>query len=58
LDCELVYALVPRRPLEDILDDRIRTVAEAQLRRVDHSMWLDGQPVSDEATQEQLTDTS
>lgn len=43
LNCELVYALVPRKPLEDQIRERAEAVAEAQLRRTHHTMRLEAQ---------------
>ena len=43
LDCELVYALVPRRPLSDTVTARLDEVAEARYRRTAHSMALEDQ---------------
>lgn len=46
LDCVLVYALVPRKPLEDLVRDRARVVADQQLARSDQTMRLEDQAVS------------
>jgi predicted DNA-binding mobile mystery protein A len=46
LDCTLVYALVPRKPLDEMVKDRARLVAERQLERTDHTMRLENQAVS------------
>jgi predicted DNA-binding mobile mystery protein A len=54
LNCELVYALVPRRPLEQMVDERARSVAGELLGSVGHSMALEGQQVSPSVTQDQL----
>jgi predicted DNA-binding mobile mystery protein A len=43
MDCELVYAIVPRGPLGTILEDRARAVARETLRRTGHSMELERQ---------------
>lgn len=43
LDCELVYALVPRRPLSDTVAARLDEVAQARYRRTAHSMALEDQ---------------
>lgn len=43
LECELVYALVPTRPLEEILRERAQKVADRQLNRVSHTMTLENQ---------------
>ena len=45
LDCELVYAVVPRKPLAELLQDRAMTVANEQLQAVSHSMVLEDQAV-------------
>ena len=45
LDCELVYAMVPRKPLAELLQDRALTVANEQLQAVSHSMALEDQAV-------------
>ncbi|MGA0608419.1 mobile mystery protein A [Phenylobacterium sp. VNQ135] len=46
LDCELVYALVPKKPLEDVVRDRARLLADLQLARTNHTMRLENQGVS------------
>lgn len=43
LDCTLVYALVPRRPLEDLMRDRASALADQQLARTHHTMSLENQ---------------
>ena len=48
LDCELVYALVPRKPLEEIVEDRARMIALRELGGIAHSMGLEDQAVPDE----------
>jgi predicted DNA-binding mobile mystery protein A len=48
LDCDVVYALVPRRRLEEIVDDRARTLAMRELAAVGHTMDLEAQGVSAE----------
>jgi predicted DNA-binding mobile mystery protein A len=46
LDCTLVYALVPNRPLEKIVRDRARTFIRRRLQPVEHSMLLEDQKVT------------
>jgi predicted DNA-binding mobile mystery protein A len=43
LDCELVYALVPRSSLQEIAEARARAMAQAQLARTHHTMRLEDQ---------------
>ena len=54
LDCQLVYALVPRKPLQELRRDRASVVARLQIGRVSHSMSLEEQGVSAEAEQSEL----
>jgi predicted DNA-binding mobile mystery protein A len=54
LDCELVYALVPRRPLEQMVDDQAKRLATQLLNQVSHSMLLEDQQTPDAATRDQL----
>lgn len=58
MDCVLVYALVPRRSLEDVVVERARDVAAHQMHRVGHTMSLEEQAVSDEVMREQWLDLS
>ena len=46
LDCELVYALVPKSPLMDTLRIRAEAVAGARLVRLEHTMRLENQEVT------------
>ncbi len=54
LDCELHYALVPRKPLVEGLRDRAEAVAKARLRPIAHSMALEDQAVADSISKMQL----
>jgi predicted DNA-binding mobile mystery protein A len=54
LDCTLVYALVPRKPLETIVQERASEKARARLRAISHSMTLEDQRVPEEDEHEQL----
>jgi predicted DNA-binding mobile mystery protein A len=45
LGCRLVYALVPERPLAEIVGDRAKLVAERQSTSVEHTMRLEDQAV-------------
>jgi predicted DNA-binding mobile mystery protein A len=54
LDCTLVYALVPRNPLETIVRERAREAAHARLRTISHSMALEDQRVGEDAERAQL----
>jgi predicted DNA-binding mobile mystery protein A len=50
LDCTLVYALVPNKPLETMLRDRARAFARRRRAPVEHSMLLEDQKVAAEDT--------
>lgn len=54
LDCTLVYALIPRKPLETIVQERAIDKARARLRTISHSMTLEDQRVGEEDEREQL----
>jgi predicted DNA-binding mobile mystery protein A len=54
LDCQLVYALVPNKPLETIVRDRARTFARRRRTPIEHSMLLEGQQTADKAINYQL----
>jgi predicted DNA-binding mobile mystery protein A len=54
LDCDLVYALVPRADsIQQLIENRARTEAEDRVRGVEHSMALENQAVGriDEAVE-------
>jgi len=43
LDCTLVYALVPNKPLETMVQEQARKVARRRLKSVEHTMLLENQ---------------
>jgi len=43
LDCELVYAIVPRKPLDRMVAEQAEAQARRTLRRTGHSMELERQ---------------
>ena len=43
LDCTLVYALVPNKPLETMVRDRARAFTKKRRQHVEHSMLLEDQ---------------
>jgi predicted DNA-binding mobile mystery protein A len=45
LDCTLIFALVPNKPLEAIVRDRARNFARRRQGPVEHSMLLEDQKV-------------
>jgi predicted DNA-binding mobile mystery protein A len=50
LDCTLVYALVPNKPLESTVRDRARDFARRRMGPVEHSMALEDQKVAAKAS--------
>jgi predicted DNA-binding mobile mystery protein A len=56
LDCDVVYAVVPRKPLYEILRDRARAIATNRLKGVAHSMNLEDQSVPEEEILQQVED--
>jgi predicted DNA-binding mobile mystery protein A len=53
LECDLVYALIPRRSLGRILDARATELADELLQSVDQTMKLEDQQVKSESLQKQ-----
>ena len=54
LGCELVYGLVPRKPLADMVQDQATQVARSEILGVAHSMRLEDQRPSDLYLRQQL----
>jgi predicted DNA-binding mobile mystery protein A len=54
LDCELVYALVPRKPLTAVVHDRAQQLAQQEVYGVAHTMSLEDQRPTDERIQKQV----
>lgn len=54
LDCELVYALVPRKPLTEVVQDRAKQLAQQEVRSVAHTMSLEDQRPTDARIQKQV----
>jgi predicted DNA-binding mobile mystery protein A len=54
LDCRLIYALVPRSPLEELVSARAQRLALKRLESTRHSMSLEAQDVEESDEQEQL----
>jgi len=51
LDCELLYALVPRNPLEETVRAQARRRALEEMRRVNHTMGLEAQSAEDDSAE-------
>lgn len=47
LDCELVYVLVPKKPLHKVVEDRAEFLARQEIMGVSHTMALEDQRPSD-----------
>ncbi len=54
MDCDLVYAVVPRRPLTETVDRRAAELAQQRVRRVAHTMALEDQAASSDVTKAQI----
>lgn len=54
LGCSVVYALVPKTPLQDAVNARARKIALRALKRVAHSMKLEDQAVADSDLERQI----
>lgn len=47
LDCQLVYALVPRTTLDQMVRERARMLADKHLARANHTMRLENQALNE-----------
>jgi predicted DNA-binding mobile mystery protein A len=54
LDCEVVYALVPRRTLQETYEQAAKIVARRELNLIGHTMALEDQAVDDAEDEERL----
>ena len=54
LDCDLVYALVPRQSIDSMIRDRAKLKAEQLVSKTDMQMKLEAQQLSNEKLQEQV----
>lgn len=54
LDCQLVYALVPNKPLADMVAERAQAKALGVIGGVSHSMTIENQQVSDDNLEERI----
>lgn len=56
LDCSLIYALVPNKPLETTIRERARTLLRQRRRPVEHTMLLEDQQVKETGNDAQVDD--
>lgn len=54
LDCDVVYALLPRQPLADMVEDKAAQLASASVLRVRHTMSLEAQSTPAGTAQQQI----
>jgi len=54
MHCKLVYAFVPQKPLQELVEERARVIAKERLAITGHHMALEAQPVSSEDEKEQF----
>jgi len=54
LGVKFVYGFVPRDSLEEIVRDQAKEIAKKRLNRIDHSMKLELQGLSDKEKEEEL----
>ena len=53
-ECDLIYALVPRQPIEGMLRDRAREKAQQLVSKTDVQMKLEAQQLSSEQLETQI----
>jgi predicted DNA-binding mobile mystery protein A len=54
LDCELVYAIVPRSPLESMVEERAIALAKNRIKSARHTMALEDQRVDEDDERAQV----
>ncbi|MHB8621816.1 MAG: mobile mystery protein A [Sulfuricaulis sp.] len=54
LNCELVYAIVPRTSLEEMVRKQATAIATERYRRIAHTMALEKQSVPESVTQKEI----
>ena len=54
MECKLVYAFVPKKPLQVLIEDRARSIAKSRLEITSHNMALEAQSVLAEDEKEQF----
>ena len=58
MDCDLVYALVPRDSLQKTIEEEAERIAQRIVGRVSDSMELEDQAVPDEDARRQIQETA
>jgi len=56
LGCELTYALVPKRPLQEVVEERAERIARDEVSRVNHSMALEDQSTGREHLEREIAE--
>lgn len=54
LGCRLVYALVPERPLAEVVNERAALIADRQSSAIEHTMRLEDQAVTSKKVSKEL----
>jgi predicted DNA-binding mobile mystery protein A len=56
LGCEVRYTLVPKKPLQEVLEARAEAIARAEVTAVHHSMALEEQATSKQQVEQQIAE--
>jgi hypothetical protein len=54
LECELVYALIPKKKLTDLIDEEALKIATKEISTVAHSMSLENQRPDDDFIEQKI----
>ncbi len=54
LDCKLVYTLVPRKSLEEMVQDQALKIAKQNIQSIHHTMSLENQNIDETDEKEQV----
>lgn len=53
MNCKFIYAIVPVKPMDELLRDRAKIHAHERLQSIDHTMRLENQAMDEEDREEQ-----
>lgn len=56
LNCDLMYAFVPRKPLQKMLEEQADKIAVSRIREISHNMLLEKQSLSEKQNKEQVAE--
>jgi predicted DNA-binding mobile mystery protein A len=56
LNCDFVYAFIPKKPLTQLLEEQAQMIANEQINRINHTMLLENQSLSQAQNKQQIAE--